>query len=411
MSDTEQTSTLTTQHLNLLEYIVGREWLDRSLTEYSIFRERFSLLSRWWHRFPDVSPIVPLIYWAQPGPRYELDKPFGMWQGDPSGILYRLIAAIVEFQDYWQILPNNIGLKNLQDKLYSSKRFYGFRHEISLATHLKNWGYNIEPYFFNPSVEKGSADIIVKDGNKTYDVQCKARNPSAAYALPYEAFLYFAGRWARLVSDSGMSYSLILKLRKKVNQSRIDQLLDSLALLLSENSIPSRNTKNDFWDAEILEIGYGSEQTAPESLADLTLSRSGVMLYSDMELLRPRSENIPPLVSDCRIIVPRRPEIEDHIFSTAEHAAAAHSGVNPLIISVNLYQEMDISEYLNSPKVVPRYYSWCSRFFSKYPSVAMLLFSTGYDKYFQRDEPHFALGKKYLVVESPNFENVLPNVR
>ncbi|MFC1974077.1 hypothetical protein ACFLU2_01835 [Chloroflexota bacterium] len=410
MSDFEQPETLTTQHFNLLNDILGRDWLNHTLAEYSTFRELYSLPSRWWHRSPNVSPIIPLIYWAKPGPRYMLDNPFGIWQGDPSGILYRIMAAIVEFQDYWQNLPNNLGLRSLRDKLYSPKRFYGFRHEITLATHLKHWGYDIEPCFFNPDVEKGSADIIVKDGNKTYDVQCKARNPSAATALPYEIFLYFAGRWARLVSDSGASYSLILKLKRRVNNSQIDQLLDSLTPLLFVKSAASGRISNAFWDAEVFELGYVGEQTPPENLTGLALSRSGVMLYSDMELLRPRFESVPPLVADCRIVGFGH-RIEDHIFSTAEKAAAAHSGDNPLIISVNLYQEVDVSQYLNSSKVAPVYYSWCRRFFSKYRRVAMLLISAGYDRYFQRDEVHFGLGKQYLAVESPHFDNVLPDLR
>ncbi len=411
MSPLEQSGHLTPERMELLTKIVGSEWLESQLAEYRTFREHCSVPSRWWHRPPDVSPIIPLVYWAKPGPRYVLDEPFGMWQGDPSGILYRLVAAIAEFQGYWQNLPNNLGLRNLRDKLYSPKRFYGFRHEIALATHLMHWGYDIEPCFFNPNVKKGSADIIVKDGDNTYDVQCKARNPSAAYALPYEVFLYFAGRWARLVFDLGVSFSLFLKLKKRVNCPRIDQLLDSVAPLLSVKSTAPRKTRNDFWDAEVLEIGYGTEQTSPESLTDLTLSRSGAILYSDMELLRPGTESIPPLISDCRIVGSDQGVIEDHIFTTADKAASAHTGTNPLIISVNLYHEVDIFEYLNSPKVAPQYYSWCRRFFSRYPRVALLLLSTGYDRYFQRDEIHFELRKNYLAVESPNFDNVLPNLR
>jgi len=37
----------------------------------------------------------------------------------------------------------------------------------------------------------------------------------------------------------------------------------------------------------------------------------------------------------------------------------------------------------------------------------MLLISSNYDRYIETDDSHFALAKKYLVVESQYWDNVL----
>jgi len=174
----EQSTHLTVEQLELLAELVGRDWLESQLKQYQRFRERYSLPSRWWHRTPDVSPIIPLVFWAKPGPLLPLDSPFGVWRGDPRGILARLIIGIVEFRGYWDQLPGGRGRSRLREVLRHPSTFFGFRHELRLATHLTGSGYRIVPLFFDPTASKGGADIVVEDGIKTYDIQCKSRNPS-----------------------------------------------------------------------------------------------------------------------------------------------------------------------------------------------------------------------------------------
>ena len=114
MSPLEQSGELTAERLELLASIIGRDWLEDHLREYQSFRERYSVPSRWWHRSPELSAIIPLAYSAKPGPRVFLDDPYGVWRGDPTGILARLLASVVEFKGYWGRLPEGRGLNNLR---------------------------------------------------------------------------------------------------------------------------------------------------------------------------------------------------------------------------------------------------------------------------------------------------------
>jgi hypothetical protein len=406
MPGLEQSGDLTNERLELLAEIVGRDWLSENLLEYREFRQKYSLESRWWHRPPEISPIIPLVYFAKPGPRDILDKPFGVWEGNPSGILARLMASIVEFKDYWDQLPDNLGWNNLQYFLRSPQRFYAFRHEVRLATHLKYYGYNVEPYFFDPAANKGKADILVKDANQIYDIQCKARSPSDSSGLSYDLYLYFAGRWARMVMDSGRSYFLFLIIKQKMETFEVDQLAEVI-----QNQINSRvnpvKSKSRFWEIQLFELGYDKGQTPPQDIKNVTRSIRFDPLYSDIENLRPATSTTPPIVAGCHIFGHRGIELEDYVFSTAEKAARQHDNKNPLVISVNLYQEVDMSEYMRRPNVSRKYKTWNTKFFSDYRNVHMLLLSSNYDKYFEMGFDKFAVATKYFATESQYWDNVL----
>ena len=155
-----------------------------------------------------MSPIVPLFYWPFIGLSDLPDEPLGVWRGDPVRSLGRLLGRIMEFIDYWDSLPNGRGRTNMRWMLRDPSRFFAFLHEVRLATHIKLSGYDVEPLFFDPRSERGSPDIIVRDGRLSYDVQCKALNPSEATDLPYDVFQFLAGVFARLVEESGRSYFL-----------------------------------------------------------------------------------------------------------------------------------------------------------------------------------------------------------
>lgn len=409
MSNLEQTGDLTTERLELLAELVDRAWLDSQLKRYQRFRERYSISSRWWHRRPDVSPIVPLVFWAQPGPRLWLDAPFGVWRGNPSGILGRLLAAIVEFRDYWEQLPEGRGRGHLREALRHPWRLFGIRHELRLATHMKGAGCRAEPHFLNPVSEKGDADIVVDDGQRTYDVQCKARNPSVATNMPYDVYHYFAGAWARLVKDSERSYHLFLDVKRRTDQTGVNRLLDTIQSLLGSEVTVSGRLETDDWGIELMEMGYGPGQVTPKTLREMALLRADKSLYTDMELLRPASMlHSSPHVVSCHITGDRRHGMEHYVYSAAELAAKSHSGSNPLIVSVNLYQEADMSAYMNGPSVKAGYETWRERFFSRYPRVAMLILSSNYERYLPLGGPRAALGTKYLLVESPHWDGVLP---
>jgi hypothetical protein len=403
MSNLEQSGDLTKERLDLLAEIVGRDWLNENLIGYKEFRKKNSLESRWWHRPPDLSPVIPLVYFAKPGPRLFLDEPFGVWKGDPSGILARLLAAIAEFKNYWDNIPDKLGWHNLQYFLRSPERFYGFKHEVSLATHLKRAGYKVEPYFFNPNANKGMADIVVEGGNQIYDIQCKARNPSNSTDLSYDRYLYFIGRWARLVSDSKKSYCLFLNIKQKMKTPEIDNLLEILSNLIVDKTLKTSISKNKFWEIKLVEIGHVEGQTPLEELRNTMPWKPETVLYSDLE----RLSGCPPQASVCFIFGHRKLSPADYVFSAAEKAAREHDGKNPLIVSVSVYQEIDMGDYLNGPSMFRKYNQWRKDFFSQNRNVAMLLFSSNYDRYVEPSDDHVALAKKYLAVESDFWENVL----
>lgn len=358
-----------------------------------------------------MSPIVPLVFCARLGPRIGLDAPFGVWRGDPAGILFRLLAAIDEFRDYWDHLPEGRGRGRLRDTLRHPWSFFGIRHEIRLATHIKGSGYHVEPLFFDPTAEKGGADIVVKDGGRTYDVQCKARNPSVATTMPYEVFQFFAGSWARLVVDSGRSYFLFLHLKQKLDVVGARRLLDKIRMLIHiKLTIPAR-LESDDWDIKLEEMGYGRGKVTLEELKTKTISEAEESLYMEYELIERASglSNSPQVVG-CHITGSREHGLEHYVFTTAERAARAHSGKNPLIVSINLYQEVDMSKYMNGPKIGPAYQSWSEKFFWRYPHVALLILSANYDQYLLVDGVGAALATKYLIVESQHWENILPRL-
>ena len=98
------------------------------------------------------------------------------------------------------------------------------------------------------------------------------------------------------------------------------------------------------------------------------------------------------------------------MFSAAQSAATDHTGDNPLIVSVSAYQETDMSLYLNGPSVGQVFRDWTARFFAGHPQAALLLISANYERYLELEDGDRALGTKYLVVESPQWDAVLPHL-
>lgn len=408
MFNWEQSAHLTVEHLEFLAELVGKDWLDSQLERYRRFRKHYSTPSRWWHRLPDVSPIIPLVLWAEPGPLLLFDSPFGVWRGDARGILARLMMGIDEFREYWDQLPEGRGRKHLKYNLRHPSTFFGFRHELRLATHLTSSGYHIVPLFFDPTSIKGGPDIIVEDGPNVYDIQCKSRNPSTATDMPYDVFQFFACSWVRLVKDSGHNYFLFLVVKKKIDMAKARRLLHTLQALIRTKLAVSTHLESDDWSIQLREIGYGPGMITPEEQTNMAHSQSGDPLYIELELIRPASKiSRSPHFVGCYITGGKGPGLEHYVFSAAERAARAHIGDNPLIVSVNLYQETDMFKYMNGSRVKPLYDEWKERFFSNNRRVAMLLMSANYDRYLPIDDTRIVLGTKYLVEESPYWDKVL----
>lgn len=148
--DTPEIKVLTDKQVQSFYDMIGMDWVDRQCQKFSDFRKENSPSGRWWHRPPAMSPYIPLLYWSVLLQGKELleDDPHGVWRGDPQNIHARILAGLYEFEDFWADDPSV--RKNLQYMLRNSRRFYGFLHELELASRL-NWpGTSVTPYFFDP---------------------------------------------------------------------------------------------------------------------------------------------------------------------------------------------------------------------------------------------------------------------
>ena len=76
--------------LDLLINILGNSWIEKELDEYDSFRHSWSPHTRWYHRRPTLSPIVPILYWNLREEFRGFQEPFGFWGGRPEEILNRL---------------------------------------------------------------------------------------------------------------------------------------------------------------------------------------------------------------------------------------------------------------------------------------------------------------------------------
>lgn len=130
-----ETSTL---HISKLKNILGNDWCADELAKYKGFRERYSPTDLWSHRFPTMSPIVPLLFqYEYPDYRKSQTSPLGHWYGDPIHYLRQLAGSIFMFEDYWSKLPNDRGIDNIRFKLSEPGQFSGFVFEILVAIDSK----------------------------------------------------------------------------------------------------------------------------------------------------------------------------------------------------------------------------------------------------------------------------------
>jgi len=226
--------------------------------------------------------------------------------------------------------------------------------------------------------------------------------------MPYDVFQFFACSLARLVADSGHSYFLFLVVKQKIDIAKARRLLDTIQAHVRTKLTISTQLEPDDWSIQLREIGYGPGMITPEEGRKMSHSQIGGPLYTELELIRPASKlSRSPHFVGCHIAGSKGRGLEHYVFSTAERVAKAHSGDSPLIVSISLYQETDMSKYMNGPRVSPVYEAWKKRFFSINPRVAMLLISANFDRYLPIDSTRIVLGTKYLVEESPYWDNVL----
>lgn len=193
-----------------------------------------------------------------------------------------------------------------------------------------------------------------------------------------------------------------------MNAIRVERLLDSLKVVVQK--VPSEQVVKETadWHIRLSEIGNNPGNVTPGNIHQSMLQFAEKLLYTDMQLIKPDlSPWKPSHIAVCHIIGENRYSLAHYVFSMAEAAAREHDRKNPLIVSVELYQELDMSEYFNKPIVNGEFEEWKKRFFSKYHQVAALMFSSYFQRYFSTGPDKASCATKYLFVESPHWDDVL----
>lgn len=397
--------------INLLINILGSAWVEKELDKYNSFRHLWSPNTRWYHRRPTLSPIVPILYWNLRDSFEGIQEPFGFWGGYPEEIFNRLGEEIDRFRDFWEVLPDNRGIDNLRWALTSPQRFFSLCHELSTSFFLAaRPGIQVEPLFLDSRSTKGQPDLLVKTLRREFAVQCKSEDPSKARQLPYDLFQYLAGIFQRLVEDSGKSYHLSLHLKKNINIEHVSRIRKRAEKLIKRGITTPYPWNTTYCDFELTEIGKRIGALTLDQIRRQVLNQPGDPLYQEFvgiedDKLIARARRLASL-----FISGRRGKELDWFISTAVTKSVMEANTTlPLIIAIHLYQEIDFGEYQSRPSYKQQLLPWTNNFFKEYPNVAMIFISSNRELYFARgfgdDKIALKHARQGLVVESPEWDH------
>ena len=397
---------------NVITEILGKEWIDTELNAYQSFREEWSPKdSRWYHRRPTVSPIVPILYWNLRMSTLAVGQPFGSWGGVPEEVLNRLTEELERFRSYWEKLPEERGINNLRFMLTTPQRYFSMVHEMATAFQFSaRPSVQVEPLFLDSQAERGKPDIMVRTPQREFAVQCKSEDPSRAKQLPYDLFQYFAGIYQRLVEDSGKSYSLTLQLKKKIDMEELNGIRNRIKGLIRNRLTVPYAWKTPCADIELSEIGSEMGAQTVEQLRRQALGIKSDPLYHEFVPVGDDS----PLGLNRRgsilfIFGRRSNELYEAIRSAVGRSVAEASTKLPLIVAVHVYQDVDLSEFWNRQTTQQWFRPWTDQFFKQNPNVAMIFLSSNYELYLPRRVNDTQAAVKYVrkgfVLESPEWDH------
>ncbi len=395
----------------IIPTILDNKWIEKQLDDYGSFRTSWSPRTRWHHRRPTVSPIVPILYWNLREMFQGFQEPFGFWGGHPEEILSRIGEEIDGFRDFWEALPDSRGTDNLKWALTNPQRFFSISHELTTSHFMASRPeVQVEPLFLDPKSNPGKPDFIVRTPHKEFAVQCKSEDPSAASQLPYDIFQYFAGTYQRLVEDSGKSYHLTLVLKKNLDLGHMNKIRNRLATIIGKRLTIPYPWSTTYCDFELTEIGTELGARSIYELRRMTLSRKGDPLYHEFV---PMADNI--LDAERRrgsilfIFGKRRRELYQFIQSAVAKSVQEASTSLPLIIAVHLYQDIDLEEFWNRSSTQQNLKPWTDQFFKDHPQVAMIYLSSNNELYVPRlvneDQVGIKWARQGYVLESPEWDH------
>ena len=399
------------KYVHIIPNILGNAWIEKELDEYCSFRHSWSPKTRWYHRRPTVSPIVPILYWSIRDTYRDFEEPFGYWGGYPVEVLNRLGEEIDSFRYFWEALPDDRGIKNLKWALTSPQRFFSFSHELTTSHFLASrLGVYVEPLFLDPKSTRGKPDFIVKTPQREFAVQCKSEDPSAATQMPYDLFQYFAGIFQRLVEDSGKSYHLTLILKKQINLEYMNRIRNRVENLIKQGITVPYTWNTTYADIELTEIGSKLGAQPIEQIRRRLRSLRSDPLYDEFV---PIIDNVP--TTDARrgsvlFVSGRRGKELDQVIRSAVMMSIKEAPTTlPLIVAVHLYQDIELNEFWNRSSVQQQFKPWTDQFFKENPQVAMIYLSSNHELYLthavNKSQVGIKHGRQGFVLESPEWDH------
>ncbi len=397
--------------VDLITQILGSEWVEKQLDTYESFRHMWSPKTRWYHRRPTISPIVPLIYWNTRESFPEIRDPFGYWGGHPQEMLGRLAGELEQFREYWRLLPKNRGIENLRWAISNPQRFFSLSHELSIANQFaETRGVQVEPLFLDSQSMSGKPDLFVKTSRREFAVQCKSEDPSKAKQMPYDLFQYFAGIFQRLVEDSNRSYHLILQLKKNVDMGYINRIRNRMEKLIKGGITVPYPWSTTYCDFELSEIGIKLGTQTINQLRRRVHNLPGDPLYHEFVPIVDNISNISNRRGSVLFIYGRRGKELDWFISTAATRTVMEANTPlPLIIAIHLYQEIDFQEYQSRSSYKEKLLPWTNNFFKEHTNVAMIFLSSNRELYLPYDIGHEKTTVRHMrqgfVMESPEWDH------
>ena len=394
--------------------ILDESWVETTLDEYHDFRASWSPSGRWYHRPPQVSPIVPLLYWNS---RADFDdvqgpvrpyEPMGFWAGHPKEVLDRLAEEIQHFEGFWQGIPDGRGKSNLAWALKTPHRFFSLAHELATAFFFdarpRVWA---EPLFLDPKSSSGKPDILAHTAERDFAIQCKSHDPTSARHFPYDLWQYFAGVYHRVVQDSGRSIHLDVRLNGRLDDKQVRKLARRVSSLVRKGLSTPWPWKSSIGHFQLTDLG---EFPGAENLLRLRL-----LAISQTDTFYDEVVPLPSLVTgrsryaSLTVTGGKGDDVTEVVRKAVILATKAARTAEPLIVAVHLYHEIDFAEFPDRPLVQSNLIPWSNQYFEANPQLALILLSSNFERYGLRlvgeDKVGIGHGRVGWVMESPIWDH------
>ena len=388
---------------------MGNDWCAVQLAEYKEFKERYSPIGLWSHRFPKTSPLVPLLFqYHYPEHRRKQNVPFGYWYGDPIHTLIQLAGAVCLFENYWTSLPNGIGAPNIKYKLSEAEQFSGFLFELLVAIDSKLYKYRdcqVEPLFFDPRTVEGGADIFIRKGDNEIAIQCKTRSPLSALAMSFDIFQYIFGRFYKLVQDTGHSYKFTMNLNDKFELGDIDDLLTLLNSAIKSGLQIPMHSGDPLYQVELSRLDVPINGISESDIKRL-LSRDRANLFCEIGGFNAAQGDATRFnrIAICSVSARQAESLEESVIRIVRQAASETQVSCPLTLAIHFYGQFRFEDYLRNPTNRSRLRRRIDATLKSYPRVKSVNVSSNRQEYASLPSGAQLIRTQYLEIQSRYFE-------